>query len=205
RQVLEQELRVTLDRGEQVVEVVRYAARDAADGLELLRLPEVLLAAAQRDLGVAPFGQVAHDEGVADDVALGVDERRYRGARPDARAVLAYAPAVIVVAPGFARDAQRGFEPVGRCRARARLVVIRHRGEQRVRPPAHGFVRAIAGQPLRRRVPAQDHAARVEHDYGVVAHGFGQQPEPLARCLYAGLRPLSGRGVAQEHGYRAGR
>ena len=58
----EREVGVAADRGEQVVEVVRDAAGELADGLHLLRLPELVLEP-------VPRGDVGGDGGVADDGA----------------------------------------------------------------------------------------------------------------------------------------
>ena len=48
RELLEQQVGVAEDRGEQVVEVVRDAAGEPADRFHLLRLPELLFALPER-------------------------------------------------------------------------------------------------------------------------------------------------------------
>src|SRR5204862_4150 len=73
-EILDEHLGVAEDRREQVVEVVRDAARQLPDRVHLERVPELLLALAERVFGPLPFGQVA-------------DEAREQrgGARLDAR------------------------------------------------------------------------------------------------------------------------
>ena len=58
-QGLHQQLRVAANRGEQVVEVVRDAARQPADRLHLLRVTQLFLELAARRFGGLPFGHFA--------------------------------------------------------------------------------------------------------------------------------------------------
>ena len=62
-QAAEEQLAVPPDDGQKVVEVVRDAARQAADGLHLLRLAEQLLAASQRFFRLLALAQVADEAG----------------------------------------------------------------------------------------------------------------------------------------------
>jgi hypothetical protein len=55
-----QQLRVSEDRGQDVVEVVRNAARQRADRLHLLRLPQLLLQPFSMRFGALPSGNVAN-------------------------------------------------------------------------------------------------------------------------------------------------
>ena len=70
----ENHLAVAEDDREQVVEVVRDAAREPADRLHPLRLPEPLLALSQGHLGRASLGDVSHHEQPADDSRRGRSE-----------------------------------------------------------------------------------------------------------------------------------
>jgi hypothetical protein len=71
-QGVHRQLGVAQDDGEEVVEVVRHAPGQGADGLHLLRLHELLLAAAERRLGALLRGEVEHE---AD--AVGILEHRH--------------------------------------------------------------------------------------------------------------------------------
>ncbi len=76
RRVLEQELRVAVDRREEVVEVVRHAAGEPADGLHLPPLAARLLGLAKRLLGGVPLGDVhAEAHPVAHAPAVGLQHR----------------------------------------------------------------------------------------------------------------------------------
>ena len=59
RQLLEQQVGVAEDRGQDVVEVVRDPAGQPTHGFHLVRLPQLLLAGAQRFLGRLPLRDVA--------------------------------------------------------------------------------------------------------------------------------------------------
>ena len=80
---LAQQRGVTVDDGEQVVEVVGDAARQAADGVHLLRLSKVRFGAGQRALRLASLQHVARQR--ADDDHLADHEER---GDPDQRLVL---------------------------------------------------------------------------------------------------------------------
>src|SRR5262249_49278742 len=67
-------LAVAEDHAEDVVEVVRNAARQCADGLESLRATQRLLHAAQVFFGLVAFGDVEHEAVRADRLALRVEE-----------------------------------------------------------------------------------------------------------------------------------
>ena len=88
------------DDGEEVVEVVRDAARDLANSLHLLRLPRALV-------GRAPLGQIARDLRKTQKLALGALDRVDDGAGPEGCPVLSDAPTFGLVLPGRCGDLER--------------------------------------------------------------------------------------------------
>ncbi len=77
RQALLDELEAAGDRHQEIIEVVRHAARETADRLHLLRLHQLLARPLEGLLCALPLGDIARDLGVADDVAaLAVDRDR---------------------------------------------------------------------------------------------------------------------------------
>src|SRR6185436_1459406 len=92
-------------------------------------------------------------------------------ARPEGRAVLAHAPALLLEAAGG-----RALELAARAALRAGVVRIELR-----EVPADDLVRRIAEDALGAGVPARHVAVVVEHEDGVVDDAFHHQPEaPLA-------------------------
>src|SRR6185312_8702088 len=79
-----------------VVEVVRYAAGQLAERIELLCFRQMLLHLFQLELGVATLGDVAGDLGKADEPAV-LPDRVDDDAGPEEGAVLADAPAFLLV------------------------------------------------------------------------------------------------------------
>ncbi len=79
-QLLAQRLQIAGDHGEHIVEVVRQAAGELADGFHFLRLH-------QRGLGAALFGDVKRVNKTAQRHAVGVDFRHQGAARVDGAAV----------------------------------------------------------------------------------------------------------------------
>ena len=69
-----QQLQAAQDRHQQIVEIVRHAAGELADGIHLLRLKQRLARLFQRFLGLLALGDVARDLGEADAAC-----RRRRG------------------------------------------------------------------------------------------------------------------------------
>jgi len=61
RLILEEQVRVAEHHEEQVVEVVRDAARERADRLQLERVTQLLLGLAQRLVGADPLGDIARE------------------------------------------------------------------------------------------------------------------------------------------------
>ena len=115
-----QRLDMAGDDHQQIVEVVRDAAGELAERLHLLRLGELLLHPLERDLRVAPLGDVAGDLGEADQLAVVVADRIDDDAGPEERAVLADAPAFLLEAPVSRGDLQA---PARACRRRGRSSV----------------------------------------------------------------------------------
>ena len=102
-------MKTAADDHEKIVEIVRDAAGQLAERVELLRFRQLLLHLLELELGLAALGNVAGDLGEADELAVlvdGVDD----DAGPEERAVLADAPAFLFIAalfPGNAQGAQR--------------------------------------------------------------------------------------------------
>ena len=79
--------------------------------LHLLRLGKLLLRPLQRLLRLPPLGDVARDLGEADQLAVVVADRVDDDAGPEARAVLAHAPALgleLALARAPSRSARAG-------------------------------------------------------------------------------------------------
>ena len=135
-------LQAAADAGQQIVEVVREAAGQLADGFHLLRLAKLLL-------DRALLGQVARDLGEADQLARVVADRIDDHASPEPRAVLAHPPAF-----GFeAALARGGLQRDARDPRRAILVGVEPR-----KVLAHDLVGGIALEALGAGVPAADTA-----------------------------------------------
>ena len=98
---------------QQIVEVVRHAAGELAERIHLLGFGELLLQPLERHLRLAALGDVAGDLGKADQLAVIVADRIDDHAGPEERAVLADAPALLLVAAGFPGD-RRARAPAGR-------------------------------------------------------------------------------------------
>ena len=164
---------------EEVAEVVGDAARELAEGLQLLRLGHLLAQRVHGPLRLAPLGDVARHLGEADQgaaaaaiaalvVADGVDHH----AGPEAAAVLAHAPALGLEPPGPLGLLQRPLRHPGGA------VLL---GVEAGEVLADDLLRRPALDPPRARVPVGDPARGVEHEDGVVGHALHEQAEaPLA-------------------------
>src|SRR5205085_796332 len=132
--------------------VVLHAGHEEAE--QLFALPQPLL-------GVATRGEVARHSAEAAQLAACIAQRRGDRAGPEARAVLAHAPAFIrqaTFAPGDLELALR--------RARREVVrLIEHR-----KVLADGFARLVAHDARRAGVPRADLALGAEEEDGVVLH-----------------------------------
>ena len=118
-EIAQREIGGAEDRGQQIVEIVRKSAGQLPERLHLLRPEQLLARFLEPQLRLALLGHVAGDLGEADQLAVVVTDRVDHDARPEARAVLAAAPALGLVAAGLARRFQRPF------RARPLSTVLR--------------------------------------------------------------------------------
>src|SRR6185312_10682019 len=142
-----------------VVEIMRDAAGELAQRLDLLRLRELLLRALQRELRFVALGDVARDLGEADDLAVRGTDRINDEVGAEALAALAHAPVLGLVAAVLARDAER---PLGHAGG-ALLWRIEDREML-----ADDFVGGVALDTLRAGIPIADIAVAVEHADRVV-------------------------------------
>ena len=146
-------VKAAADDHEKIVEIVGHAAGELAERVELLRFREMLLHLLELELGLAALGDVAGDLGKADQLAVlidGIDD----DAGPEERAVLADAPAFLLVAALFQGDPQGA----------GRLAVgpVDFGIEAGEVLPDDLFGR-ITFDPLAADVPAGDDAGRVQH------------------------------------------
>ena len=106
---LAQRVKAAGDHHQEIVEIVGDAAGQLPERIELLRLGQLLLHLLELELGLAAFGDIAGDLGKADQPAIfvdGVDD----DTGPEERAVLADAPAFLLVAalfPGNSKGTRR--------------------------------------------------------------------------------------------------
>ncbi len=106
--------------------------------------------------------------------------------RPEAAAVLADPPALLLVSP----VAQRPFELV--LRMSRGLLVRRVEGSEM---PPDDLRSGVPLDPLRARVPARHHPFGREHENRVIPDGLDEQPEAFLAALQCLLRPTLGRDV----------
>jgi hypothetical protein len=113
-----QQVQRIADGGQQVVELVRQAAAEAADGLELLGIAQRTLGIAQQPLCLPLLGDVAGDLDEAEQFA-GFDHRLDDHAGAERRAIAAYPPAFAGdMACCAARRSRRCGSPASRSVAR---------------------------------------------------------------------------------------
>ena len=163
RHVLAQEFEASHDDCQQIVEVVGYASRQAAQGVHLLRLDKRFAGLLEFDLSVAPFRDVPRDLGEADDrpvvIANGIDDH----VRPELAPVLANAERLGLKAP-FVHGRGQTFR-----RLSSLLIVLRIK---RRKVPSDDFVGGVAFDFLRADVPVRHPSFRIEHVDGVVGHAL---------------------------------
>src|SRR5690606_4677386 len=128
---------------------------------------EALFALAQALLALAPVRKVARDLAESAHRARLVAQRRDHHVRPEARAVLAPPPALVLVAPLGRRDAQL------RGRHAARILVWRIE-DGKVLPENLAFL--VALQPLGPGAPGDDAAIGIEQEDRVVANALDDAP-----------------------------
>ncbi len=155
---------------QQIVEIVRHAAGQLADRLQLLRLDQRLARLFQRALRFMFFGDVAGDLGEADQFALVVPDRVDHHMGPEERAVLSDPPCFILKAPGCDRGLQAAL------RLASRLILLAIEAREML---TDDLVRPIALDALRAGIPARDMARRVEHVDRIVRDALDQQLELL--------------------------
>jgi hypothetical protein len=158
RDVVEREAREAEDDGEQVVEIVRYAARQPSYRLHLLCLPELLLRLSERGLGLSTDRQIAGDLGDPDDRPRGVPNRGDSDGDLDLGTVLPATPGLVLM---------YGRASAGRFQELALTVFHLVRGEQQHRL-SHHLVSRILVQRLRGSIPARDGAVQVGAQNGVL-------------------------------------
>ncbi|MNS55774.1 hypothetical protein D3C72_886160 [compost metagenome] len=121
-------------------------------------------------LGDLALGQVARDLAVADEGAGLVVDGRDHGQRPEAGAVLAPTPALVLEVAELAGFGQQPARFAGRH--------VLGQEEELVRL-ADAFRLGVALEGLGAFVPAGDAAVRRQHDDRVVRHALHQQAKPL--------------------------
>src|SRR5882672_2493689 len=155
------------DDHQQIVEIMRHAAGELAERVELLGFRQLLLHLLEPELGLAPLGDVAGDLGEADDLAA-LAHRIDHDTGPEERPVLADAPAFFLVAAGFLGDPQR---------AQRLAVGAVGFGVEAGEVPAEDLLGRIALDALAADIPAGDDPGRIEHIKGVVGDILDQKPE----------------------------
>src|SRR5262249_34328957 len=152
---------------------------------------QLLLAAAQRLFLLAPLGQVAGDLGVALQLAVRIAQRGDHHAGPEARAVLADAPAFVLDAALLAGAAQLFARPAGGDLVGWVEALERLADDLRCR---------VALDALRAGIPARHAAVGVEQEDGVVADAVDEQAEAFLGGPHeaAGRRSATG-GIAVGH------
>ena len=181
--VAAQQIEAAQHDGQQIVEVVRHAAGQLADRLDLLRVHQRLARAVEGELRLAALGDVARDLGEADQPARRLADGVDHDVGPEAGAVLALPPALGLEAAFALGDRQAAR----RLAAAAVLVGVEDREML-----ADDFVRPVALDALGAGVPVADDAAGVEHVDRVVGHALDQPAEQLlaASQLLLGLPSL---------------
>ncbi len=162
-----QRVKTAADDHQEIVEIVRDAAGQLAERVELLRFRELLMHLFELELGFAALGNVPGDLGETDEVAVlvdGIDD----DAGPEEGAVLADAPAFLLVAALFPGDAQ------GAERLAVRAVDF---GVEAGEMLPNNFVGRIALDPLAAAIPARHYAVRIQHVERVVGNAFNQESE----------------------------
>src|SRR6266545_4128806 len=165
------------DGGERVAQLV------AEHGEELVDLPALLL---ERLHALAP-GEVARDLGEPAQGAGRVVHGRDDHVGPEAGAVLADAPSLVLEPARPAGHLQLVVRP-----ARGHLLGRVEHGEM----PSDDLLAPVALDPLRARVPTGHMAGGVEHEDPVVEHGFDHEPE----LVLAILRVTTRVGIGSAHG-----
>ncbi len=125
------------------------------------------------------LGDVAGDLGEADQIAVLVADGVHHHIGPEHRAVLAHPPAFGLEAADLGGDHQGAAGEAGL------LIGL---GIECREMPAEDFLRLIAFQALRARVPAGDDAARIQHIKSVIDHAVDQHAQASLADLGTLLR-----------------
>ncbi len=157
------------DAGEHIVEVVGDAAGQLAHRFHLLRLEQGLAGLFQRQLGIAPLGDVAGDLGIADEGAILVVDSIQQHGGEEALAILADAPAFLLILAGERGGGERPVRLAGGHVLRREELGI---------GGADDFGAGIALDALGPRIPGADPAVGVEHEDGTIPHPL-EEDAPL--------------------------
>ena len=135
------------------------------------------LALAQRGLRADPLRHVAGDLGKRDQLAVPVADRVDHHIGPEARAVLAHAPALDFEPPGLGRGAQRALGHAGR-------QILRRIEAREMR--ADDLARLIPLDALGAGVPGRNAAVDIEQKNRIVDHALDQDAETAGHCRAPG-------------------
>jgi hypothetical protein len=186
-----QRMDVAGDDHQEIVEIMRHAAGELAQCIELLRLRQLPLDFFQVQLGFAAFGNVTGNLGKADKIAViaanGIDYHT----RPEEAAVLADAPAFFVVATMIGRELQ------GTRRAARGLVGL---GIKSGKMLPDDFLRQIPLDALSADVPVGDDAVRVQHVKRIVRNAADKQAKLAFTCVQRRPGPALFGNVARDLG-----
>src|ERR1700761_3857320 len=160
-------MQAAADDHQEVVEVMRHAAGQLAERIELLRFRKMLLHLLELKLGFAAFGDVAGDLGEADQPAVLMD-RINDDARPEERAVLADAPTFFLITPLFPGGPKRA------CRLAIGTVGL---GVETRKMLTQDFLGGVALDALSPDIPARDDAGGVQHIESIVGDTFDEEAE----------------------------
>ena len=114
--------------------------------------------------------EIAGDLDEAAHPAVRPANRRQHHVRPEARAILAHAPALVLDAALGGGDLQQPLRPAGE------PVLFR---VEPVKALADDLVRRVSLQLLRAGVPGQDATRGIEQENGVVPNAVGDRPQLL--------------------------
>ncbi len=178
-----QQVEAAQHHGQQIVEIVRHAAGQLADRLDLLRLHQRLARAVEGDLRRPALGDVARDLGEAQQAARRIADGVDHDVGEEARAVLAQPPRL-----GLEATLAFGNGKAAR-RLSAHAILL---GVEAREMLADDLGRLIALDALGAAVPVADDARGIEHVDRVVGDAFHQPPEKLlaAPQLFFRLAPL---------------
>jgi len=171
----EHELAAPDDHGEHIVEVVRDAAREPSDRLDLLELPHLALALAQDVLGAVALGDVPPHPGEPSHPTVLVGERRAGPLVGDQDAIGAAQAALDLERSGLEGRAERRAE---------RLAVFL--GEQVGQQLTLERLPGAAGDALELLVPERQAACAVDH-----VDDVGDRLDESLQLLVGGAEPTA--------------